>query len=350
MEEQLELTAEEPTAVEEVSLSDDTYLTPEELTMESVLKGEQPPVDIPPEDKVSTEDVKPEETPPEETKTEEVPPGDTVDVEEKPTETPPEEKPAEETVTVETAQKQLEEKTKQYDELRTLNGIQTHELGQLRQTVADLTPLLNALNNDPVARKAIYAAVRGESPDNRTPQPEIDYDPNDPESVKTFIANSVKSAVQQQNQEQEERSRLASINTARNNFQASNLATENALISKGHSKEEITKNNEAFFNDFMAGKWSEMAYNHAHLEDIKETARKEGHDEAVKKLQDAGKKPPTLANATTSAPPKDTEMDDLDDMNEEQINKLVNSLPVDHPTVLKIQEGFRSGRFNRFGL
>ncbi|NQT02813.1 MAG: hypothetical protein HQ580_12365 [Planctomycetes bacterium] len=352
MDAQLELTTEEPTAVEEVFSSDDTILTAEEQAMENDLLGITTPEDTPPEDKVISEETVPTETPPDEPAVEEVPPGDTVPAEDKPVDTPIEDKPAEDT-----AQKLLEEKTKQYDELHTLHGQHTHELGQLRQQVAEISPLLNALNNDPVLRNKIYAIARGESPDNRIPEPEINmdgYDPGDPESVKTFVANMVKSGVkselQQQNQEQEAINRRNAMANMTRTFQANSQVTKDGLIAQGRTDGEITEAQNIYMKDFLSGKFPEMAYNHVHLQEMLAAARKEGSEETVGKLNTAKKGAKTLAAASTSTPSKDTEMDDLDGMTEDQINKLSNDLPVDHPTSLKIQEGFRSGRFNRFGL
>ncbi|HDY86822.1 MAG TPA: hypothetical protein ENH82_01760 [bacterium] len=193
--------------------------------------------------------------------------------------------------TVESLQEKLKTADKRHADLHKLQGEQTQELGQLRQTVNEFEPILKELNN-PAFRQHVLNYLQPPGTAQAQPSPEKipELDPMDPESVKEHMDASVKQQVQEavgNMQRQNNATQLAQTQkNAVNAYTAKVRANQNKHLAEGKTPEAIAAALKVFTDEFYGGNIYDLALKLHGYENAIKAAEKRGAESVTKKFND----------------------------------------------------------------
>lgn len=196
-----------------------------------------------------------------------------------------------------------------YDNLHSLYGKQTGELGQLRQQMAQYQPYLDNLQ-DPRFQQHVLgfygfgqqAPVQQQIQGQQMPPGLPDnYDPYNPAHVQQMINNQVQMAIQEDRRKQAEMTQRAQVTNMMQTFQKNLFGEQQRLIAGGADPVKVNTAVQAMSKMLMDGTFVEAAVKYHDMQNLIAEAEARGRSTAQtefqKQIQEASQTPVRTAGA-----------------------------------------------------
>lgn len=222
---------------------------------------------------------------------------------------------------------------KRIEDLLKVTGTQANELGQLRAVVQQYKPFLEALN-DPRFQSHMMAFFDSNTAagvaTQQQPQPPIEVDPFNPQSIDQLVQNRVAAALTAKERAAQEAAQRQQQMLRQNTFQ-SGLQASIAKVSAetGQPTEIIEGIVKTFVQEIVAGQnIADHAIKSAFYKNAIAEARKDGEAEAIKKLTTAQQQnavPRTAAaQVAQTSNKKSGETNDLSQMTAQELGEYID--------------------------
>ncbi len=193
-----------------------------------------------------------------------------------------------------------------YANLQKLYGTQTAEVGQMRQVLTQVQPLLENLSDPRFQQHVLNFFSQGHDStrmSQQTPEMDIpaDFNPYDPQQMETIISNRVQAALQMERQKQTELANRQRTQMLLNTFQNNVNYEQQRLIASGVNPAVVNAAVQKMSELITQGKFVEAAVKYYNLDNMIAEAEARGREAAKtefqKQIQEASQIPTRTAGA-----------------------------------------------------